>query len=58
MLFDSLYKLKRNSILTAILLIALGTVILVCSERCVGLMIQKLGYTLVVRAIVMVAIFF
>ena len=58
MLFESLDKLKRNSILSAILLIALGAVILICPKDYIGSMTLMFGYALVVIAIVMMLNFF
>ena len=58
MLFDSLDKIKRNAIFSAILLIALGAVILLCPETYVPTMILGFGYTLVIIAIVMMLNFF
>ena len=53
MLFESLDKLKRNSILSAILLTTLGAIILILPERLVPMLILVLGYVLVVLALVM-----
>ena len=53
MLFDSLDKLKRNSIMSSILLIALGFVILICPEVYIASLTLLLGYALVIIAIVM-----
>ena len=53
MLFDSLDKLKRNSILSAILLMALGAIMLICPPNYVDLLAQVAGYTLIVIAMVM-----
>ncbi len=58
MLFESLDKLKRNSIMSAILLIALGIIILICPENYIGSMTLMFGYTLVIIAIVMILNFF
>ena len=58
MLFDSLDKIKRNSIMSAILLIALGAVILICPESHITLLALILGYILIVLAIVMILNFF
>lgn len=58
MLFDSLDKLKRNSIMSAILLVVLGVIIMVCPVAHIPLLIQLLGYTLAVVAIVMILNFF
>ena len=53
MLFDSLDKIKRNSIMSAIILIALGAVILICPVTHVELLTLVLGYALAVVALVM-----
>lgn len=53
MLFDSLEKLKRNSLVTAILLIALGTLILICPAQYVPWMMLLFGYALIILAIVL-----
>ena len=58
MLFDSLDKIKRNSILSAILLTTLGAVILICPEGHIPLLTLALGYTLLVVALVMMLNFF
>ncbi|MBP0974397.1 MAG: DUF308 domain-containing protein [Oscillospiraceae bacterium] len=54
MLFESLDKLKRNSIMSAILLMTLGAIILICPQAYVGLLALVGGYTLVVVSIVMI----
>ena len=53
MLFESLDKLKRNSILSAILLVFLGTVIMLCPKAFIPSLMLAFGYTLVVIAIVL-----
>lgn len=58
MLFDSLDKIKRNSIMSAILLAALGTIILLCPESYVSSLVLVFGYSLLVIGIVMVLNFF
>ena len=58
MLFESLDKIKRNSILSAILLIALGIVILICPAAYIGSLMLSFGYVLIVLAIVMMLNFF
>lgn len=50
MLFDSLDKLKRNSILSAIPLMALGLIMLICPPNYVDLRAQVAGYTPIVIA--------
>ena len=58
MLFESLDKLRRNSIMSAILLIALGAIIMICPKEYVGSLTLIFGYTLIVIAIVMALNFF
>ena len=58
MLFESLDKLKRNSIMSSILLVALGVIILVCPENFIPSLMLAFGYTLIVLAIVMMLNFF
>jgi len=58
MLFESLDKLKRNSILSAILLIALGAVIIICPVKWIDSLMLLFGYVLLVIAIVMILNFF
>ena len=53
MLFESLDKIRRNSIMSAILLIALGSVVLICPEVHIPILIEIMGYTLTVVSIVM-----
>ena len=58
MLFDSLDKIKRNAIFSAILLAALGIIILICPKEYIPTLILGCGYTLAVVAIVMILDFF
>ena len=58
MLFDSLDKLKRNSIMSAILLIALGVIIMICPNEYIPSLTLVFGYTLLVVAIVIILNFF
>lgn len=58
MLFDSLDKLKRNAIMSSILLIALGAIILICPQKWIRSLMLVFGYALVVLAIVMLLNFF
>ena len=53
MLFESLDKLRRNSILSSILLIFLGAVIIICPKAYIPSLTLMLGYTLVVISIIM-----
>lgn len=52
MLFESLDKLKRSTLFSAILLIALGAIILICPEVYIPSLVLLFGYTLVITAIV------
>lgn len=54
MLFESLDKLKRNSILSAILMVFLGAIILVCPQAYISALTLAFGYTLVIIAIVLI----
>ena len=58
MLFESLDKIKRNSIMSAILLVTLGIIILICPESYIHLLTLLFGYILVTLAIVMILNFF
>ena len=54
MLFDSLDKLKRNSILSAILLIFLGAVIILCPQSYIPALTLAFGYILVIISIILI----
>ncbi len=58
MLFESLDKLKRNSIMSAILLIALGAIVMICPTEYISSLTLVFGYALIVVAIVMLLNFF
>lgn len=58
MLFESLDMLRRNSIMSAILLIALGAVIMICPKEYIGSLTLVFGYSLIVIAIVLMLNFF
>lgn len=51
MIIDAITKLKRQSILTAILLMCLGIVLLLCPEQYVSSLIMVSGYIMVVYAL-------
>ena len=53
MLFQELGKMKRTWIMTALILIAVGIVMIMCPVRYMGMMISALGYVLLVWATVM-----
>ena len=52
MLFQTLDKLKRQSILAAILMMTLGVVMLICPESYVNTLVVTVGYGIIVFAIV------
>lgn len=58
MLFESLDKLRRNSIMSTILLIFLGAIIMICPRPYIESLTLVFGYTLVVISIVMLLNFF
>ena len=53
MLFQELGKMKRTWIMTALILIAVGIMMILCPVRYMGMMISALGYVLLVWAVVM-----
>ena len=53
MLFESLDKLRTNSILSAILLAALGVVILICPESHIPILALVFGYLMIILALIM-----
>lgn len=52
MLFQSLDKLKRQSILAAILMMALGVVMLICPESYENTLVVTVGYGMIIFALV------
>ena len=52
MLFQTLDKLKRQSILAAVLMMSLGVVMLICPENYVNTLVVTVGYGMIVFAIV------
>ena len=53
MLFQELSKIKRSSIMTSIILVAIGIVMIMCPARYVESLVSVLGYVMVVAAVVM-----
>ena len=53
MLFQELGNLKRSSIMTSIIMMAVGIVMIMCPEGYVGALVSVLGYTMVVIAIIL-----
>ena len=51
MLLDALSKIKRQSILTAILLMCLGIMLLLCPEEYITTLIILSGYIMIVYAL-------
>ena len=58
MLFESLDKIKRNSIFSAILLTTLGAIVLICPQKYIPTLTLAFGYALVIVALVMILDFF
>lgn len=54
MLFQGLSKLKRTSIMTSIVLMAVGIVVLICPEAYISSLIGLLGVLIVVASIIMI----
>ena len=52
MFFQTLDKIKTHSILTAILLMALGAVLLMCPENYISSLIAVFGYAMIVYSII------
>ncbi len=54
MLFQSLNKVKRSSIVISMTLMALGLMMMICPERYISSLIDALGYVAIITAAVMV----
>ena len=54
MLFQELGKLKRSSIMTSIILMAVGFVMIICPQQYIDTFVNALGYGMVTLAAVMV----
>ena len=54
MLFEGLSKLKRQSIMTAIILLAIGVVLIICPDRYISTLIDVLGVLMLLGASIMV----
>ena len=54
MLFEGLSKLKRQSIMTAIILLAIGVVLIICPDRYISTLIDVLGILMLLGASIMV----
>ena len=53
MLFQELSKIKRSSIMTSIILVAVGIVMIMCPAQYVDSLVSVLGYGMVIFAAVM-----
>ena len=53
MLFEELSKIKRSSIMTSIILAAVGIVMILCPPQYVDSLVAVLGYGMVILAVVM-----
>ena len=54
MLFQELGKLKRSSIMTSIILMAVGILMIICPKQYVNALVATLGYGALVFAVVMI----
>ena len=54
MLFQELGKLKRSSIMTSIVMMALGIMMIICPEPYIPSLVSALGYVMVIGATVVV----
>ena len=54
MLFEELSKIKRSSIMTSIILAAIGIVMILCPPQYVGSLVAVLGYVLAILSGVMI----
>ena len=54
MLFQELGKLKRSSIMTSIILMAVGVLMIMCPGRYTGALVSTLGYCMLILAAVLV----
>ncbi len=54
MLFQELGKLKRSSIMTSIILVAVGVLMIICPKQYVNALVATLGYGALVFAVVMI----
>ena len=54
MLFQELSKLKRSSIMTSIILMAVGILMIICPPQYIDTLVSALGYGMVTLAAVMV----
>ena len=57
MLFEELSRIKRSSIMTSIVLVAIGIVMIMCPARYVDSLVSVLGYGMVVFAAVLMLSF-
>ena len=54
MLFQELGKLKRSSIMTSIILVAIGVLMIMCPAQYVNALVSTLGYGALIFAVVMI----
>ena len=54
MLFQELGKLKRSSIMTSIITMAVGVLMIMCPAQYVGALVSTLGYVMVIFSAVWV----
>ena len=54
MLFQELGKLKRSSIMTSIIMVAVGILMIICPRQYVNALVATLGYGALIFAVVLV----
>ena len=54
MLFQELGKLKRSSIMTSIILVAVGVLMILCPKQYVNALVSTLGYGMLIFGVVMI----
>ena len=52
--FEGLSKLKRQSLMTAIVLLVIGIVLIICPETYIGTLIDVLGILILITACIMI----
>ena len=54
MLFQSINKIKRSSIIISMTLMALGLIMVICPDKYIGSLISAIGYVSLILALVMI----
>ena len=54
MLFQSINKIKRSSVIMSMILIAVGLAMVICPERYIDTLVSSMGYLALILAVVMI----